>query len=313
LPAENVDRQRLTLDILRRAARGGLTAEQAEAEATRLGIGPLACKPNVVRFDPMQEPFWTVPMAVAWIAWRTPNAVREMWIEYRKAFREWHFGRTRSKGDWLEGWHLEGRRPASMRDLNAYRENAGEAWVAQPSPTMQIAKSESALLAALAIGEVAASGISPESSLRRPIPAIEWLELERWVQNGVDFYGVRSAATRLDTADDFPKGRFLLSMVSPIVKYLDVRVDSAGITDLWPGAMLKAAPRTGAPGRPSSMHLIVLEFDRRIAAHQIEPSLKEQAAVLCDWLAANHPESPPAGPKTIENKIRKSYNAAKRP
>jgi hypothetical protein len=35
--------------------------------------------------DPNQEIFWTLPMAIAWIAWRDPTKVRDQWDQYRKA------------------------------------------------------------------------------------------------------------------------------------------------------------------------------------------------------------------------------------
>ena len=76
-------------DILDRASRGEITPEQAEEEALRLGVGPLARRPDSDAFDTMKEPWWTLPMAAAWVIWRTPAAVRRVWQAYRSEVREW--------------------------------------------------------------------------------------------------------------------------------------------------------------------------------------------------------------------------------
>jgi hypothetical protein len=62
-------------DLIDDVRKGRLTPEQAEAEAARLSIGELARQPDRRAFKPMGEPFWTLPMAVAWIAWRSPDRV----------------------------------------------------------------------------------------------------------------------------------------------------------------------------------------------------------------------------------------------
>src|SRR5271163_1079121 len=45
--------------------------------------------PDSDAFDPMKEPWWTLPMAAAWVIWRTPAAVRRVWQVYRSEVREW--------------------------------------------------------------------------------------------------------------------------------------------------------------------------------------------------------------------------------
>ena len=76
-------------EILRRAMDGELTPEQAEAEAERLGLLPLSREPDKAHYDPMREPWWTLAMAAAWIIWRTPDAVREVWPDYTTGFWRW--------------------------------------------------------------------------------------------------------------------------------------------------------------------------------------------------------------------------------
>lgn len=69
--------------LLNRVASMEISPSEAEAEAKKLGIGPLATKPDDALFEPLAEPRWTLAMAAAWIMWRTPRAAREFWNEYR--------------------------------------------------------------------------------------------------------------------------------------------------------------------------------------------------------------------------------------
>jgi hypothetical protein len=78
-------------DLITKVQRGEMTPADAESEAKRLGLRSLASEPDPNDYDPMREPFWTLPMAVAWIAYRTQNAVRNWWDEYRKECWDWHF------------------------------------------------------------------------------------------------------------------------------------------------------------------------------------------------------------------------------
>jgi hypothetical protein len=68
---------------------------------------------------------------------------------------------------------------------------------------------------------------------------------------------------------------------------------------------------TGAPGRPSSMHLVVAEFARRCREFEILPSLRAEAERLEAWFKGNHPNAPRPTVRTIENRIRHEYRRAK--
>jgi hypothetical protein len=71
---------------------GKLTPEEAEREAERLGFGPLARKPDPGKFDPDKMHWWSLPMAVAWIAWRNSSSVREHCAEYAEKCLYWISG-----------------------------------------------------------------------------------------------------------------------------------------------------------------------------------------------------------------------------
>ena len=64
---------------------------------------------------------------------------------------------------------------------------------------------------------------------------------------------------------------------------------------------------SGAPGRPTSMHLIRSEHRRRLDAGEAHESLADEARYLAAWLARQHPAAPQPTPKTVENAIREAH------
>ena len=68
---------------------------------------------------------------------------------------------------------------------------------------------------------------------------------------------------------------------------------------------------TGAPGRPSSMHIVEAEFDRRAKEGLTASTLKEESELLAEWLKCTHPKAPNLTPKTIRNRLRGAYNRLK--
>jgi hypothetical protein len=86
----------------------------------------------------------------------------------------------------------------------------------------------------------------------------------------------------------------------------------ADVARHWPFGLasevqLNEASRTGAPGRPSSMHLIEAEFAARSARGERAGTLAEESRILAHWLRSKHPNEQRAGPKAIENKLRQKF------
>jgi hypothetical protein len=68
---------------------------------------------------------------------------------------------------------------------------------------------------------------------------------------------------------------------------------------------------SGAPGRPTSRHLVEQELARRIAGHElVGPSIKAEAERLETWLKASHPSLPHMSAKTIGNSFRSKIRDA---
>jgi hypothetical protein len=90
-----------------------MTPAEAEAEASRLGLPKLAKKPDPAEFDPMKEPSWTLIMALAWIMWRTPDAVRNHWDAYRVECEDW-VSLKRKEPQFVNSSYLERRKVATV-------------------------------------------------------------------------------------------------------------------------------------------------------------------------------------------------------
>jgi hypothetical protein len=93
------------------------------------------------------------------------------------------------------------------------------------------------------------------------------------------------------------------------------RVERRRIDELWPPSELPtnaetASDHSGAPGAPSSSHLVAAEFARRQQSGAIESNLTRQAAVLEAWLKTTYPGLRPMSAGTIENFIRAAWRAA---
>lgn len=70
--------------------------------------------------------------------------------------------------------------------------------------------------------------------------------------------------------------------------------------------------RTGGPGRPTSMHIVAAEFDRRLAAGSVGEHLSVEAAHLAAWLKTTHPDELPLTAKTITNRLRGQFREHQR-
>jgi hypothetical protein len=98
---------------------GRMTPDEAEAKLKELGLPPLAPQPDPSDFDPMAEAFWTLPMVVAWIAWRSTSYVTQAWDEYRRQASYWEHKPWRHgvDGPVHRGWFPRPAAPGSLSIL----------------------------------------------------------------------------------------------------------------------------------------------------------------------------------------------------
>jgi hypothetical protein len=181
-------------DIIDKVQRGEWTPEQAEAETARLGIKPFASEPEPAAFDPMCEAWWSLPMAIAWIAWRSPDKVREFWDAYRSECWDWNFREWRDGADGpvYAGHFLEQRRPATLSSL-FFAEHHDSAQGLLPHGTISITDAKAKLWKALDENSFQATGVSTETGERTAIPDYAWRDLHDIEERGRDVLRVREA------------------------------------------------------------------------------------------------------------------------
>lgn len=84
---------------------------------------------------------------------------------------------------------------------------------------------------------------------------------------------------------------------------------SGGVQQRRPFDGPATQPRSGAPGRPSSMFLVLEELGRIGSEGHLETTATAQAVALAEWLSREHRDMPPLTPKTIRNKIASEFRA----
>ena len=60
---------------------------------------------------------------------------------------------------------------------------------------------------------------------------------------------------------------------------------------------------SGAPGRPTSIHLVRAEFEARHLRRETAASITLEASALAEWLRKEHPGASPLTSKTIKNQL----------
>jgi hypothetical protein len=140
-------------DLLHKVRYGELTPDQAEAMAIRFDLGKLSCEPNDGTFDPMGETWWTLTMAVAWIAWRTPKLVRVYLPAFRSECWDWHYRdwRTDPDGADYSGHFLEQRRAANLCILHL-NETHDSVQALKPAGSISVRRAQDKLWDALGAG-----------------------------------------------------------------------------------------------------------------------------------------------------------------
>jgi hypothetical protein len=415
-----------------------MSPPEAETRAERLGLEPLSSSPDPNDYDPMREPFWTLPMAVAWIAYRAQDAVRSWWDEYRKECWDWHFREWRvgTDGHVHRGHFLEQRSNATLVRLQMVDAKRDQA------DLVSVAEAIDVLWLAFRDGSLEVTGIDEDTGRRAPIPAEHWYDLTWFEENGRDvihadprrgrntarycdvlvpaeavrerwrsrsmpelalpelmkpdgagymplycaaqWIATQGGAVSFDLSDENvwrPAYEQLLAQIAseeikvvgirngerqpvpahhfagirvsyPFIEdfelllsnelylssfaYLDeehwrkghddslenrygrqwgrLMVLKSDVAKFWPldeAAGVGYALRSGAPGRPTSMHLVQAEFKARCDRNEVAASLAEEAQHLADWLRSAHPGAPALKVKSIKNNLRAAYRQHK--
>jgi hypothetical protein len=269
-------------------------------------------------FNGLSEPTWTLAMALTWIIWRTERAVRENCLEYRLTL--WP--------DQSEPFAVD----ATISDVRGLYDRAGNPNNLQGGVfTTPVAVSFNDALRGLRkrlraqdliangihdlsaeLSQVLYFGLDPirgdESAVdEQPIPSSAWNNL---ILENQDFCGRPDDIGHKDN--------------TWVPRYRSVRLQAKDVMRLWPPietepgeaaasaaeeiqpqteADPKAAYKTGAPGRPSPMFLVVEEAARRRQNAETLERVTDEAKYLRSWCAANHRGIAAPSAKTIKNKI----------
>jgi hypothetical protein len=168
-------------DLIDAVAHGRMSPEEADAEALRLGLEPLSFKPDPADHDPMREPYWTPVMAIAWIVWRSPDAVREAWAAYAAGCRGWRFHRLpgRTDDETVEGFSLEPYASPSLVTLHLV-DIAPRAVGREPRiRVVPLGEARDQFLRALRDGLLTATGVALSNGRARgDIAQVEWIDLD---------------------------------------------------------------------------------------------------------------------------------------
>jgi len=169
-------RQRLFHAVLH----GELSPAAAEAEAERLGVRPLLDRSDPCDFDPMLEDRWTLAMTIAWIVWRTPDAVREQWPAYVIGCERWREAVwNRGEGTPTFRGFEPGPLPMPSWLLLALREDyPRERTRRVPWRPRSPYEARLELWKALEQGDIEVDAIDLDSRRRVDIPASAWKSLE---------------------------------------------------------------------------------------------------------------------------------------
>lgn len=118
------ERQRRTDELINALHNGEITPEEAENVARLDGLGPLRPSAAPDEHQPDKEAYWTLPMAIAWIVWRTLDRVRQQYDPYRSASPFWFYRTYDSMGAQIRseepqgGYFLTEQSKASAMDLS---------------------------------------------------------------------------------------------------------------------------------------------------------------------------------------------------
>ena len=218
-------------DLIDDVQNGRMSPEAAEEEAARLGLPPLARVPDPDSYNPMVETWWTLVMAIAWIAWRSSRKVCEFWDTYRRECWDWHYCGVREGPDTpvQDGWFLRSREPATLSRL------------IQEATSVEDVKAK--LWKALSDNVMQATGIErPNGQERVLIPDHEWCDLVPSERKGRTDLLVRKGQS-----------------VSGASGYNDVMVLRQSVMALWPLLRReecdKLLPATMTPEGPGYMPL----------------------------------------------------------
>jgi hypothetical protein len=220
--------------------RGRMTPNEAEAKLKELGLPPLAPQPDPVDFDAMAERWWTLPMAVAWIAWRRLDEVVRASDAFRSHMCFWEQRRWTDGTGVYDGFLLRPVGPANLLYLQT-NESYHQVHATLPRDAISITAAERLLWKALSEQALESSGVSFKTGERVRIPEEEWDELEIVTEGNRDVLRFRNRRGPAKAG------------------YNDIKLKRASVVALWPprknDKLAAELPKAMSPFEPGHMPL----------------------------------------------------------
>jgi hypothetical protein len=280
-------------ELLERARNGEITPKEAEAEAYRMGMAPLAGRPADNQFDPRGKPRWSLSMALAWIVWRDFDQVRQRDIEYRTHCWNWQPSNVSLPVDGsaatkvVRGFTVVRLRPTSPVPFELYdaiaitpRRQLSPDW----SPNRSPFEAKADLWAALLDARLVAEAIPALGGPRIEVPAREWTDLENVTDgklNG-EYFRYRHQ----------PHGR----------AYSDIVWRRDDLVRLWPEASGLASGVPARPARRAGTNKDAIDFRKwvevRLASGETPPTRSDSVLWAADrnigveWARKTHTALP---------------------
>ena len=194
---------------------GRMTPSEAEAKLRELGLPPLAPDPDPSHFDPMGDRWWTLPMTIAWIAWRSVEEVIRASDAFRSQVSCWEQRRWTDGTSIYDGFFLRSGAPANLRHLSI-KESSHQTHATLPKDAISITAAEALLWKALRANGIEAWGINSKTGERVRIPDGEWDDLEVQIEGDRDVVRFRKRRGRAEAGYD------------------DIKFSRVSIVALWP-------------------------------------------------------------------------------
>lgn len=186
------ERQRRTDKLIDALHNGEITPEEAENFARLEGLAPLRPSAAPDEYLPEKEVYWTLPMVIAWIVWRTLDRVRQQYDPYRSASPFWFYRTYESMGARIRseepqgGYFLTEQSKASAMDLSL-QEAFGlitEREYYSAVTTVRLARED--VWRKAGIGRITAYAVRCSDGEVVPIPDYEWSYLVLHQNHGRD-------------------------------------------------------------------------------------------------------------------------------
>lgn len=176
--------------LLHAASLGLLDAEAAERLAVQLHCKPLANRPDIAKFNPLDDAYWSLPMAIVWMMSRDWKQVAKQKSDYRTAHEDWYcepnvgLPRDGRLGGYIidASWQIRSLRPAAI-DRLLLADSFDTTQSVPRASAMTAIEAKRLLWGALQEQRLIASG--RRDGARSPIPAFLWQDLLP-VQDGLD-------------------------------------------------------------------------------------------------------------------------------